>query len=76
LAEVEFAIATTGPFDLVLDLSCENRSHLVDVVFEKLRTIPGVGETETFMYSDILKLPLWWYELVRRADASPALRRA
>lgn len=73
--EVEFAMVTTGPFDLVLDVACRDRAHLVELVFERLRAIPGVSGTETFVYTQLRKLPLWWFGLVGQPDAEVITRR-
>jgi DNA-binding Lrp family transcriptional regulator len=76
LDEVEFAVVTTGPFDLLLDVACPDRARLVELVFDSLRETPGVSGTETFIYTQMLKLPLWWFGLVRRTHASIAARQS
>lgn len=65
LQEVEVAVLTTGPFDLLLDVACRDTAHLAMVVAEVLPSIPGVEATETTIYQQFLKLPQSWSGLVR-----------
>lgn len=65
LPEVEVAVLTTGPFDLLLDVACRDSSHLAQIVGETLPSIPGVESTETTIYQQLLKLPQSWSGLVR-----------
>jgi Lrp/AsnC family transcriptional regulator for asnA, asnC and gidA len=66
LQEVEVAVLTTGPFDLLLDVACRDNAHLASVVGEVLPAIPGVEATETTIYQEFLKLPQSWSGLVRQ----------
>lgn len=66
LTEVEVAVLTTGPFDLLLDVACRDTAHLAYVVGELLPSIPGVEATETTIYQQFLKLPQSWSGLVRQ----------
>lgn len=66
LQEVEVAVLTTGPFDLLLDVACRDNAHLATVVGEVLPSIPGVEATETTIYQQFLKLPQSWSGLVRQ----------
>ncbi|WP_416966816.1 Lrp/AsnC family transcriptional regulator [Streptomyces sp. 4F14] len=61
--EVEVAAATTGPYDLLLEVSCASRADLYHLTGTVLRRIPGVMSTETFSYIDIHKLPYTWTAL-------------
>jgi DNA-binding Lrp family transcriptional regulator len=66
LDEVEVAVVTAGPFDLLLEVVCRDRHHLSHVVGERIRSIRGVEATETSLYQRLLKLPQSWSGLVRR----------
>ncbi|MFZ4485272.1 MAG: Lrp/AsnC family transcriptional regulator [Candidatus Nanopelagicales bacterium] len=66
LEEVEVAVLTTGPFDLLLDVACRDTEHLASLVGEFLPSIPGVEATETTIYQQFLKLPQSWSGLVRQ----------
>ena len=59
LPEVEIAIMTTGPFDMLLEVAVASEAELGDLV-ERIRGIPGVKGTETHEYLKIFKLPTSW----------------
>ncbi|MFI6390164.1 Lrp/AsnC family transcriptional regulator [Nonomuraea sp. NPDC050540] len=63
LPEVEVVVATTGPYDLLIEASCASRADLYDLTGTKLRSVPGVMSTETFNYINIHKLPYTWADL-------------
>jgi Lrp/AsnC family transcriptional regulator for asnA, asnC and gidA len=57
---VDLIVATTGPFDLVLEVTCTDVQELDNLVGEQLGSLAGVASTETHTYLDILKLPYAW----------------
>ncbi|MDX2600294.1 Lrp/AsnC family transcriptional regulator [Streptomyces caniscabiei] len=61
--EVEVVAATTGPYDLLLEVSCASRADLYHLTGTVLRQITGITSTETFSYIDIHKLPYTWTAL-------------
>ncbi|MGI3224274.1 Lrp/AsnC family transcriptional regulator [Streptomyces sp. GTA36] len=63
LDEVEVVAATTGPYDLLLEVNCASRADLYRLTGTVLRGIGGVVSTETFSYIDIHKLPYTWTAL-------------
>ncbi|MGW2288733.1 Lrp/AsnC family transcriptional regulator [Streptomyces phaeochromogenes] len=69
LDEVQFAVVTAGPFDLMIDVACRDRARLVELVLHELRSAPGISGTEIFLYLELRKLPLWWSGLVRQPDS-------
>lgn len=60
LPEVEVTVVTTGAFDVLLEVACRDKSHLAELVGDRLRAISGVRGSETFTYLDIVKLPMTW----------------
>lgn len=62
---VDLIIATAGPFDLVLEVTCTDAHELVELIGDRARSLPGVASTETFTYLDIVKLPYAWTGLHR-----------
>ena len=50
LPEVVYVVTTAGSFDLLCEVVCEDDDHLLDLVAQKLRDLPGVVSTETFVY--------------------------
>jgi Lrp/AsnC family transcriptional regulator, regulator for asnA, asnC and gidA len=43
-------VIVSGSFDLLLEVVCEDDDHLLALVNDKIRAIPGVRSTETFTY--------------------------
>jgi DNA-binding Lrp family transcriptional regulator len=79
IEEVEVAVHTAGPFDLVLDVACRDRPHLVAVLDERIGAIPGVRVAETLLYARLVKLPLQWSahalgDIVASGTAAPGAR--
>jgi len=59
LPEVEIAILTTGPFDMLLEVAVASERDLGDLI-QRIRSVPGVTGTEAHEYLRILKLPTSW----------------
>lgn len=48
--EVDQVVITAGGFDLLVEVVCADDEHLLEVLNQQLRTLPGVRTTETFVY--------------------------
>ncbi len=59
IAEIDYVVYTSGSFDLLAELVCEDDDHLLTLLNEIRRT-PGVRETETFMYLRLEKQTYSW----------------
>jgi Lrp/AsnC family transcriptional regulator for asnA, asnC and gidA len=57
--EADYVVVTTGQFDLLVEVVCTDRRHLLDVT-NRMRGLPGVASTETFMYLELLKQLYDW----------------
>jgi Lrp/AsnC family transcriptional regulator for asnA, asnC and gidA len=68
LAEVDYLVITAGSFDLLVEVVCEDDSHLLSVV-QALRATAGVRETETFIYLKLHKQTYTWPPTEPAADA-------
>ncbi len=44
----------------MVEVVCENDEHLLDFLNKRIRSIPGVTGTETFMYLKIHKQTYSW----------------
>jgi Lrp/AsnC family transcriptional regulator for asnA, asnC and gidA len=55
LDEVIYMIVTSGRFDIFAEVVCRDHEHLLRFITEKLSTINGVRESESFMHLKILK---------------------
>ena len=53
--EVIYLVFLTGNYDLLAEVMCEDKEHLLNFLTEKLYKVKGVRNSETFMYLDIIK---------------------
>ena len=58
--EVDYVVVTAGSFDILLELVCEDDDHLLRVLSERIRVLPGVRDTETFVYLKLAKQTYAW----------------
>jgi Lrp/AsnC family transcriptional regulator for asnA, asnC and gidA len=60
MAEVNYVVLTAGSFDLIVEVVCEDDDHLLETVNKRIRTIPGVRATESFVYLKLRKQTYTW----------------
>ena len=60
MSEVDYVVVTAGSFDLLAEVVCEDDDHLLDVVSRRIRGLPGVRNTETFVYLKLRKQLYNW----------------
>jgi len=60
LDEVDYVVVTSGPYDLLVEAVCESDEHLLELLSEQIRAIPGIESTETFMYLRLVKQTYSW----------------
>ena len=53
--EVIYVVLTAGSFDLLVEVVCADNEHLLKLLSETIRKIPGVTRTETFTYLRVVK---------------------
>jgi Lrp/AsnC family transcriptional regulator for asnA, asnC and gidA len=53
--EVIYLVLLTGSYDLFVEVICRDREHLLDFLTNKLHSVEGVREAETFVYLRIAK---------------------
>lgn len=58
--EVDYVVITAGSFDILLELVCEDDDHLLRVLSARIRALPGVRDTETFVYLKLAKQTYAW----------------
>ncbi|MGH3329531.1 MAG: Lrp/AsnC family transcriptional regulator [Streptomycetales bacterium] len=58
--EVDYVVITAGTFDLLIEVVCENDDHLIDIISKRVRAIPGVRQTESFVYLKLRKQTYTW----------------
>jgi Lrp/AsnC family transcriptional regulator for asnA, asnC and gidA len=60
LDEVDYVVVTAGSYDLLVEVVCESDEALLAVLSNRIRTIPNVESTETFMYLELRKQTYSW----------------
>ncbi len=50
VAEVRSLVVAAGSYDLLVEIACRDDMHVRELVSERLRAVPGVLTTETFLY--------------------------
>jgi Lrp/AsnC family transcriptional regulator for asnA, asnC and gidA len=59
LEEIDYVVITAGSFDLLIEVVCENDDQLLDIL-SRIRAIPSVTTTETFVYLKLCKQTYGW----------------
>ncbi len=60
MTEVDYLVITAGSYDVLAEVVCEDDEHLLEVINRRIRAIPGVRETETFVYLKLQKQIYTW----------------
>ena len=60
MREVAYVVITAGSFDLLVEVVCEDDDHLLELLTERIRLLPGVTTTETFVYLKLNKQHYNW----------------
>jgi Lrp/AsnC family transcriptional regulator, regulator for asnA, asnC and gidA len=58
--EVDYVVIVGGSFDLLIEVVCEDDDHLLGLLNDKVRSIPGVRSAETFTYLRLYKQTYSW----------------
>jgi Lrp/AsnC family transcriptional regulator for asnA, asnC and gidA len=60
LDEVDHVVITAGTFDILVEVVCSSDDELLELLSQRVRTIPGVIRTETFVYLKLRKQRYSW----------------
>jgi Lrp/AsnC family transcriptional regulator for asnA, asnC and gidA len=60
LTEVDYVVVTAGSFDVLAEVVCEDDDHLLTLLEDRVRTIPGVRSCESFVYLKLSKQTYQW----------------
>ncbi|MDF3049980.1 MAG: AsnC family transcriptional regulator [Pseudonocardia sp.] len=60
MPEVDYVVITAGSFDVLVEAVCEDDDHLLELVGRRIRAVPGVRSTETFVYMKLRKQHYNW----------------
>ena len=58
--EVDYVVITAGAYDILAEVVAETDEHLLEIISGRLRQVPGVVSTETFMYLRLRKQTYSW----------------
>jgi Lrp/AsnC family transcriptional regulator for asnA, asnC and gidA len=58
--ETSYVVVTAGAYDVLVECVAEDNEALLQFLSEKLRMVPGVRETETFVYLRLVKQSYQW----------------
>ena len=60
IPEVDYVVICAGGYDLLVELVCTDDEHLLTLLNDAIRAVPGVTGTETFMYLKLAKQTYAW----------------
>jgi Lrp/AsnC family transcriptional regulator, regulator for asnA, asnC and gidA len=60
IPEVDYVVITAGAYDLLAEMVCTDDDHLLSLLNDQIRSIPGVSVTETFVYLKLAKQTYAW----------------
>ncbi|HWB35350.1 MAG TPA: Lrp/AsnC family transcriptional regulator [Rugosimonospora sp.] len=60
IPEVDYVVICAGAYDLLAELVCTDDEHLLALLNDQIRAIPGVTATETFVYLKLAKQTYAW----------------
>ncbi|OEV08541.1 AsnC family transcriptional regulator [Streptomyces nanshensis] len=58
--EVDYVVVTAGSFDLLVEIVCQDDEHLLEMITKRIRSLPGVRSTESFVYLKLRKQTYTW----------------
>jgi len=60
MPEVNYVVTTAGSFDILAEVVCEDDDELLQLISHRIRALPGVQRTETFVYLKLHKQHYNW----------------
>jgi len=58
--DIDYVVVTAGGFDLLAEVVAESDEHLLELLSTRIRVIPGVRATESFVYLKLHKQTYSW----------------
>ena len=59
MVDIDYLVVTAGSFDFMCEVVVEDDGSLLDLT-NRIRSVPGVISTETFIYLDLVKQTFAW----------------
>jgi Lrp/AsnC family transcriptional regulator for asnA, asnC and gidA len=60
MPEVDYVVMTAGSFDLLVEVVCADDDHLLEIINKRIRSLPQVRSTESFVYLKLRKQTYTW----------------
>lgn len=60
IPEIDFVVITSGSFDILVEVVCHDDRHLLSLLNDGIRSIPGVRSAETFIHLRLHKQTYPW----------------
>ena len=60
MAEINYLVICAGGFDILAEVIAENDDHLLEIINRKIRAIPAIRSTQTFVYLKLRKQIYTW----------------
>ncbi|OLB75255.1 MAG: AsnC family transcriptional regulator [Actinobacteria bacterium 13_2_20CM_2_71_6] len=60
IPEVDYVVICAGGYDVLVELVCTDDDHLLKLLNDTIRAIPGVTATETYVYLKLTKQTYAW----------------
>ncbi len=58
--DIDYVVMCAGSFDILVELVCEDEERILEILNGVIRKVPGVRDTETFMYLKLKKQTYTW----------------
>ncbi len=58
--DIDYVVMCTGSFDILVELVCEDEDTILELLHGVIRQVPGVRDTEAFMYLRLTKQTYTW----------------
>ncbi len=72
--EVSYAVMSTGPFDLIVEVITASHDEFVRFLTDKLHPTKGIARSETFMLLRVYKMSLGGWRMAQLRDSSGKMR--
>ncbi|MBT5088963.1 MAG: Lrp/AsnC family transcriptional regulator [Micrococcales bacterium] len=60
ISSVDYVVLTAGSFDILVEAVCEDDDHLLSLINNEIRPLPGVISAESFVYLKLEKQHYNW----------------
>jgi Lrp/AsnC family transcriptional regulator, regulator for asnA, asnC and gidA len=60
IPEIDYVVICAGAYDILVELVCTDDAHMLTLLNDQIRAVPGVTATETFVYLKLEKQTYSW----------------